>query len=98
MIRKGHVSGFLGSAIDLSKEKLIEKERDVSEEKHRQLFENSRDGIIYMDRIGTIIDVNKACKEISGYETSDFIGKCVYKLPFLVPKPEYKNSFNRFFG
>jgi PAS domain S-box-containing protein len=95
--QNGHINGFLGSAIDLSKEKKIEKEREISEEKYRQVFENSKDAILYIDCKGNIIDVNSACKEISGYSPEDFIGKNIYNLPFLMINPEYANSIFNFY-
>ncbi|TXT57233.1 MAG: putative Histidine kinase [Promethearchaeota archaeon] len=51
-----------------------------SEEKYRQLFENSPEGIILTDQDGKILDCNPAFEEIFGYEKHELIGVPYYKL------------------
>ena len=53
-----------------------------SEEKFRTIFENANDEIIYLDKYGTIIDVNKRLEDIFGYKPKDIIGKNFTKLEF----------------
>ncbi|HET7112800.1 MAG TPA: PAS domain S-box protein [Pyrinomonadaceae bacterium] len=46
-----------------------------SEERYRDLVENSRELICTHDLDGTILSVNRAARELFGYEPDEFIGK-----------------------
>ena len=46
-----------------------------SEEKFRTIFESANDIIMYVDRFGKIIDINKKVEDILGYKREDVLGK-----------------------
>ena len=61
---------------EISERKQAEKALQESEEKFRNLFETSVDGIIVVDaETELIIDVNGACEEIYGYSKEEFLQK-----------------------
>ena len=86
--KNGNVCCIVGSAMDLSKEKKIEAEHEISESKYRNLFENSKDAILQLDKMGNILNINQVCKEISGYSSDFLIGKNVTQLPFFSIKTQ----------
>lgn len=46
-----------------------------SEERYRELFENSRDAIYVHDLSGRYVSVNRAAEELSGYRREEVLGK-----------------------
>lgn len=57
------------------KRKKTEEELRESEEKFRTIFEIANDIIMYVDRFGKIIDINKKVEDVLGYKREDVIGK-----------------------
>ena len=57
--------------IDISARKRAEKALKKSEEKYRNLYESSKDGIITADNEGNILDMNQACLEMLGYSKDE---------------------------
>lgn len=51
-----------------------------SEEKYRSVVENAAEGIVILDRIGTLMDVNNKILEITGVSRDEVIGKNIIKL------------------
>ncbi|MEO0206201.1 MAG: PAS domain S-box protein, partial [candidate division WOR-3 bacterium] len=41
----------------------------------KKIFDGSRDVIIFINKYGTIVDINKSVKDILGYDPDDLIGK-----------------------
>lgn len=41
----------------------------------KKIFDNSRDIILYINKYGTIVDINKSVKEILGYDSDELKGK-----------------------
>lgn len=64
-----------------------------SEERYRELFENSRDAIYVHDLTGRYVSVNRAAEELSGYPREEIIGK--HYSNFLAPQHlrEARESF-----
>ncbi len=50
------------------------KELTVSEQRYRALFDNANDGIVVLDKNGTIISVNNRFCELHGFEKGALIG------------------------
>jgi len=67
---------------DITVRKRAEEQLFESEEKFRTIFENASDEIVYMDRNGTIIDINKE-KTLFGYDPEEIIGKHFTELDFV---------------
>jgi PAS domain S-box-containing protein len=67
----GRVSQILGSAIDITKRKKSEKKLRESEEKYRTLFESSKDGIVFTNMEGKIMDSNQAYLDMLGYTLAE---------------------------
>ena len=81
--RNGSFQYIQVMARDVTERKKIEKAREISENKYRQIFDNSKDTILFVNAKGEILDANKACRKISGYGPKNLIGKYAFKLPFL---------------
>ncbi len=70
----GRVVEMFGTSIDLTDRVRAEEERQASERKYRELFETSRDGIVFMDLTGRIVHHNSAFAEMLGYSEGDLRG------------------------
>ena len=68
---KGKIIGVSAIARDITGRKLAEEALRESEERYRGLFEASRDGIVFTDAEGWILDANSAYCEMVGYELAE---------------------------
>ena len=64
---------------DIQERKISEQNEDNSEARWRFLFEATSEGIMIHDR-GTILDVNHALAEMTGYEVEELIGRNGFEL------------------
>jgi PAS domain S-box-containing protein len=71
----GNIVGFISTLRNITKRKLAEQKLKESEEKYRNLYENSPNGIILLDRNGVILEANDAASRIFGYHIPNVIGK-----------------------
>jgi len=78
----GVPNGVIGFAQDITKRKKTEDELKKSEEKYRKIFDSANDVIMYVDKMGMIIDTNPKAKDVFGYERSELIGKNVFTSEF----------------
>ena len=67
---------------DITEHKRAEELLHESEEKFRTIFENASDEIIYLDRNGTILDVNRKVEDIFGYTREELIGRNFVEFTF----------------
>jgi PAS domain S-box-containing protein len=67
----GRVRGSVGAFIDITERKQAEEELRESEERYRELFESSVDGIIITDLAGNILKVNPAYEKMLGYSMEE---------------------------
>ena len=84
--RKGRIVGIQAVINDITERKKAEEEVRESEEKYRTLFESANDVILYVDKYGKIIDINKRVEDIFGYTQSEVVGRNFVELGVLRPK------------
>lgn len=78
--RAGQPTHFVILTEDLTTHKLIEasfrdKALSASEDRYRELFENSKDAIYVHDMSGRYTSINRAAERLSGYSRQELIGK-----------------------
>lgn len=84
--KQGKVYGLVGIGRDITEKSIIKKQLKVA----NVVFENSRDGIIVTDGTGTVLTLNDACVEISGYSKSEFLDKNIISF---ASEPHYRRLF-----
>ena len=67
---------------EIAERKYAEMAVRESEEKFRTIFENADDEIIYLDKYGMIVDINRRIEDIFGYRPEEVIGKSFAELGF----------------
>jgi PAS domain S-box-containing protein len=71
---------------DITDRKRAEELLHESEEKFRTIFEHASDEIVYLDKYGNILDINKKGEEMFGYKRDQFIGKNFTEIDFIDPE------------
>ncbi len=80
----GTIKALWAIVRDITGRKKAEHQLRQSEEKYRDLFTNSPNGIILVNGDGIIIEVNPIIEMLLGYKSDYFIGKSIKKLDILV--------------
>lgn len=93
--KDGKIIGIKTSIRNITEAKKIAEELKDSEEKFRKLFESSNDGIIYLDKWGKIIDVNKKALQIFGGLKKELLEKHFTKIGLFSPTylPKLMSNF-----
>ncbi|MFX1574721.1 MAG: PAS domain S-box protein [Promethearchaeota archaeon] len=74
------------TTIDITDRKLAEHNLKASEEKYRNLYENSPSAILLISMKGDILDCNLVSKKLSGFTRNQLIGKNVLDTSFIPEK------------
>jgi len=80
--RGGKLSGWYGFSRDVTHRKPAEETTRESEAKLKSFFDNVNDLIVYLDRDGTIVDVNRKVEDIFGYKPEELINKNFFRIDF----------------
>ncbi|KKK46181.1 hypothetical protein LCGC14_1129740 [marine sediment metagenome] len=67
IFESGKIVTLISHSLDITKRKKAEQKLKESEEKYRTLFESSKDGIIFSNMDGKIMDCNQAYLNMLGY-------------------------------
>lgn len=71
---QGHVEWLVGTNLDITENELAKTALQQSEERFRDLFEQSPDGIFVADASGHYVDVNPAGCALLGYTHAEVVG------------------------
>ena len=90
---EGRVVSCLELARDVTKRKQMEETLQNSEEKLRQIFESTTDGISVIDLEGIITDANQRTVEMHGFSSkNELLGKSIFDL--LAPREHNRIAAN----
>ncbi len=71
---------------DITERKEAEKILKKSEEKYRGFIESANDIILFINREGVILEVNKKLTQLTGYKKNAIVGKKIVALADIIPK------------
>ncbi len=70
----GKISYYEGTVMDISARKQAERDLEVQRAYFSQLFENSPQAIVVIDKKRNVVGCNKAFEELFGYRSEDILG------------------------
>jgi len=71
----GEAEKFIGSLLDITERKLLEKSLEVEKEKLRITITSIGDGVIATDINGRVTILNKVAEELTGWKQEEAVGK-----------------------
>jgi PAS domain S-box-containing protein len=87
LIRYGGEWALLGTLTDITESKKSERALRESEEKFRNLFESSPEGVVMFDLDGKLLDMNEAGAKVLAVSRAEAVGKSFLDLPG-IPKED----------
>jgi PAS domain S-box-containing protein len=97
LIINGKTVGTLGIARNITERKRMEGALRRSEEKFAKIFESASDAMIFLDRSGRILDVNRKAVQVFGGSQKELLGKHFTKVGVVSPRdtPKLLSVFAR---
>jgi two-component system sensor kinase FixL len=93
----GEITHFLSIQTDITEHRKTEERLRESDNRVRAILETAAEGIITVDKVGTIDSFNPAAEQIFGYRRDEVIGKKIDLLiPTLQPGTGQDDSFASF--
>jgi len=90
---QGNITGTIGFALDITDQKHTEKALKESEEKYRNIFENSIEGIFRSTPEGCFVSANPAAARMLGYDSPEELISTIKDMGFqLYANPEDRDS------
>jgi len=82
----GEPVGFVAVVRDITRRKQMEESVRESEAKFRDIFESANDCLVYLDRLGRILDVNEKGVQVFGGSKDELMGKHFSRVGVISPK------------
>ena len=82
----GDLEKVIVIANDISERRNWEEALRESEQRFRTIFQSANDGIVYLDKFGTVVDLNKRTESILGFGYDEIIGMNFVEIGFLRQK------------
>jgi len=94
---RGEILRIDGFMEDVSGQKRVEEAIRDSEERYRNLFENSPEGVVLLDLDGKILDINRAALALQDKPRKNVVGKSFTELAWIYEEdvPRYMDRFRR---
>jgi PAS domain S-box-containing protein len=92
--KKGKIIYYEGTIEDITEYKRALQALQDSEERYRQLVEQSKDAIVLVDINGKVIYASQACQQIFGYAPQEFVSD--FSLMERNIHPKYRKKYKRF--
>jgi PAS domain S-box-containing protein len=96
----GKTIGFQAIIVDITERRRSEERLLMSEERYRCIFENTSDGLLYLDESGRILEANRKAVEIYGGRKKELLEKRFTELGVIHPEdvPRLVASIARIFA
>ncbi len=80
VLDEGIFKGLFAMFTDITHMKSAEEALKSSEEKYRLVVENAAEGIVILDKMGKVVDINKKLLELTGLSRGEVLDKSFVKL------------------